>query len=81
MLGVRSPAEYDDSARETIRDGICLIYTYVDPVDPALQEARVGYFDPATGRFTAMTEDERLILSHFAATESYVRNLPDSTYG
>lgn len=71
---------YEKSARVTIHAGICLSYTYTDPSDPSIEEPRIGYFDPSMGRLTALTEDEQIILSHFATSESYVRGLPDSTY-
>lgn len=80
-MGFRSVHDYDLSARATIQHGIGLTYTYYDASGPSSALPRVGYFDPSTGRFTALTEDEQVILSHFAATEGYARNLPDSTYG
>lgn len=43
---------------------------------------RRGYFDPATGRFTATSPDGRRIFTHFIPTagEQYVRDLPHSDY-
>ncbi len=80
-------SDYDASARETIRTGIPFAYLHVDPDDPTIQEPRAGYFDRPTarfpqGRFTALTEDEALILSHYPPRrgEQYVRSLHDSTY-
>ncbi len=53
-------------------------FTYTDLEADA---TRVGFFDPTSGRFTALTDDEAFILTHFRATERYVRGLLDSDYG
>jgi hypothetical protein len=74
-LGTRSEEGYDASARETIRGGVRLLYT-----DPESGDDRVGYFVPDRGWFTALSDDEQLILSHFRATGNYVRHLPDVIY-
>ena len=51
-------------------------FTYVDP---GTDESRVGYFDRETARLTALDLDG-YIHSHFRADESYVAELPRSTY-
>lgn len=68
-------AEYERSALETIRDGIRFEY-----FDPPKNAWRVGFFDSLTRRFTGLSEDERDIVTHFRASESYVRGLVRSTY-
>jgi hypothetical protein len=67
--------DYDNSARETIQDGVRFTYTDIRAGRP-----RVGYFDPPTERFTATTADGRWVLTHYPAEEDYVRDLPDSDY-
>jgi hypothetical protein len=81
-LGISNVADYDASARETIRLGVPFAYTYEDPNIPGISEPRLGYYDRLTNRFTAVTEDEIQLLSHFRPDrgEQYVRDLPDSTY-
>jgi hypothetical protein len=70
-------ADYDASARETIRFGISFTYT-----DPDADVPRVGYYALGTNRFTALNQSQTRILTHFIPDrgESYVRDLPDSTY-
>jgi hypothetical protein len=68
-------ADYEQSSLETIREGLEFSYTDRTSGDP-----RVGYFDPLTEGFTAVTVDGRWIITHYPATEDYVRNLPDSDY-
>jgi hypothetical protein len=67
--------QYDTSARETIRVGTRFTYK-----DRATNEWRVGYFDPATGRFTAVSENGATILTHFPTSEAKVRGFPQSDY-
>jgi hypothetical protein len=74
-LRLRTVAEYERSALETIRAGVRFEY-----FDPPANRWRVGYYDLLAGRFTALDEDELEIETHFAAPESYVRNLVRSTY-
>ena len=74
-LRLRDMAAYDASARQTIAEGRRFTYT-----DLEADELRVGYFDPVIRRFTALTEDEVYILTHFRANEGYVRRLLDSDY-
>ena len=75
VLGVAAEQEYDESARETIRRGVR--YTYRDR---STGSRRVGYFERVTGRFTALTERETRIRSHFRTSERQVRALPESDY-
>jgi hypothetical protein len=75
-LGLRTIEEYDDSARETVAVG-----TYFEYRDLATDEWRVGYYEPATERFTGLTDDEAIIMTHFRCPERYVaRTLRGSTY-
>jgi hypothetical protein len=75
QLGIQTEDDYDASARETIRNGVRLLYT-----DRESGEDRVGYFVPERRRFTALSDDEAIITSHFRASENYVRHLPDVIY-
>ena len=76
LLGVRTIAAYDASARAIIEVG-----TYFEYRDPDTAEPRVGYYEPATRRFTALSDDESTILTHFRCPERYVRDtLEGSTY-
>jgi hypothetical protein len=69
-------SQYDESARQTIEVG-----AYFEYRDPETDEWRVGYYDPVTGRFTALTDDEAEIITHFRCPERYVADtLPGSTY-
>jgi hypothetical protein len=73
---------YDRSARETIEHGARFKYTWEDPQVPGLLLPRVGYYHRSSNRFTALTDDEVFILTHYPPDdgEDYVRNLRDSTY-
>lgn len=76
LLGVRTVAEYDASARETVEFG-----TYFEYRDLESNELRVGYYHPETRRFTGLSDDEAIITTHLRCPESYVRNnLRGSTY-
>jgi pyocin large subunit-like protein len=76
-LGLSTIADYDASARDTIRVGKRFTYrTRLGRKPP------VGYYDPRTNRFTALTRDEAIILTHVPPTTgaAYVRGLPRSSY-
>ena len=75
--GYRTVEEYDQGARETIRVGRPFTYR-----DRTTGEPRLGFYDPATNRFTAVTRDGRRITTHFRPDrgEAYVRGLPESSY-
>jgi hypothetical protein len=75
LLRVRTVAQYDQSARETMDVG-----THFEYRDRETGEWRVGYYDRPTERFVALTEDEEEIVSHFRCDEEYVIGLPRSTY-
>jgi hypothetical protein len=76
LLGVRSIAAYDASARETIEMG-----THFEYRDLNNDEPRVGYYHRDTRRFADLTDDESTILTHYRCPEGYVRNnLRGSTY-
>jgi hypothetical protein len=51
-MDAHSILEYDASARATIRDGTRFTYN-----QPGSGQPRVGYFDSATGLFTALRGD------------------------
>jgi pyocin large subunit-like protein len=72
-----SEAEYDASARETIRIGTT--FTYQDRESDA---ERLGFYHRESNRFTAVTRDGRRIPTHFRPDggESYPRMLYRSTY-
>jgi hypothetical protein len=73
---VQTVEEYDASARETIRVG-----RYFEYRDLRSNGPRVGYYDPQTGRFTALSYDESTLLSHYRCAEHYVaESLVGSTY-
>ena len=67
--------DYDRSARETIARGTRFTYNA-----PGTGEPRVGFFDRATGHFTALTDDEAILLTHYPLSEAKIRALPNSTY-
>jgi hypothetical protein len=73
--GVATEADYERSSLETIREGVEFTYPDRTSGDP-----RVGYFDPLTLCFTAVTTDRQWIITHFPAAEQYVRTRPDSDY-
>lgn len=68
-------AEYEESSVATVQNGIRFTYT-----DPTHGVPRIGYFDPLTGLFTAVTENGRRILTHYPADEEYARELSESNY-
>ena len=74
-LRVTDLAAYDRSARDTIAVGVRFMYR-----DHDSRGERVGYFDRARRRFTALSADESRIINHFCATANYVRHLPESDY-
>ena len=78
---MRSVADYDASARATIRVGKRFTYR-----DPDTGEPRVGYFAMGSGKLTILQQDEAVILSHFIpgaagnTCEAY-RNRPTNGVG
>jgi pyocin large subunit-like protein len=72
-----SEAEYDASARETIRIGTA--FTYQDRESNA---ERLGFYHKDTNRFIGVTRDGRRITTQFKPDrgEAYVRGLARSTY-
>jgi len=74
-LGIRDIQAYMANSLDTVRRGVRFTYE-----DRFTSEPRVGYFDPMTGRFTAVTEDDTQIVNHFRVREGYVRDLPASDY-
>lgn len=69
--------EYEASSVDTIAMGTRFTYTDLGSGAP-----RVGYYDARSNRFTAVTSNERTIVTHFAPSRRarYVEELPDSTY-
>ncbi|MFN8532447.1 MAG: hypothetical protein U0556_02745 [Dehalococcoidia bacterium] len=75
--GYRSQSDYDQGARDTIREGVAFTYR-----DTQSDTPRLGYYQRDGNRFTALTADGRRITTHFRPDrgESYVRGLPGSSY-
>jgi hypothetical protein len=73
-LRVRSIAEYDASAQETIVLGVRFSY-----VDTPTRRRRIGYFHRDSSRFVVTTPEGRIV-THFRADEAYVAGLELSTY-
>jgi pyocin large subunit-like protein len=69
--------EYEESAIETAVSGVR--FTYHDPKNG---DPRVGCYEKATNRFTALTDDGLYIVTHFPPDrgEQYCRSLPATTY-
>ncbi len=80
-VGAQTPVDYEESARETVRQGQRqgTRFTYEDIQS---SQQRVGYFDRLTGQLTALTESERRIVTHFVPTrgEQYCRTRQYPTY-
>jgi hypothetical protein len=74
-LRLRTLAGYDESAKNTIEVGTRFNYR-----DRQTGEWRIGYYDRTTERFTAVSDDEQNIVSHFRCPEWYVAELPRSDY-
>lgn len=68
-------SEYNESAWQTIETGTRFTYR-----DRGSRERRVGYYERATRRFVALTEDELLMLTHFPMNEADVLALLESNY-
>lgn len=75
QLGLATVLDYEQSSIVTIVNG--KRFTYDESGTP-----RVGYFDRRTGRLTVVSDDERVIITHFAPSggERYCRNRSQSTY-
>ena len=65
LLGVATVADYDASAQATIEAG-----AYFEYLEPRTGDWRGGYYDRATGRFTAMNESDEIV-THFRCPERY----------
>jgi hypothetical protein len=74
-LNVYTVSDYNASALDTIRVG----RRFTDEQGRAAHP-RIGYFDQPTGRFTALTADGMIILTHFRCSEHYIRTRRHSTY-
>jgi hypothetical protein len=72
---IATEEDYERSSLETVQEGVEFNYSDRTSGDP-----RVGYFDPLTECFTAVTFDRQWIITHYPTTEDYVRSLPDSNY-
>ena len=75
-MGLDNIDAYDASARATIARGTIFGYE-----DEETGEWRVGYYDREAGLFTAVSDDDRYIVTHYPSDEDYVLDLTDSTYG
>ena len=75
-MGFETTEAYDASARATIARGTIFGYE-----DDETGEWRVGYYDRLAGLFTAVSDDDRYIVTHYPCDEDYVLDLTDSTYG
>ena len=67
-VGARTVEEYDASARAVVARAD-MIFSYEDPTTGLL---RVGCYDVQTGLFTALSDDDHWIVSHFATDDDYV---------
>lgn len=74
-LPLTDVAAYEQSAHETIRDGVRFTST-----DDSTRRPRIGYFQPSSGRFVVVSSDDRVIISHFRADDDYPYTLVDSDY-
>lgn len=75
-VGARTLEAYEASSKDVVERGTLFEYEY-GPTG----ERRLGYYDRDTRRFTAVTEDDRWIKTHFRCPEYYVRDiLTGSTY-
>ena len=70
-VGARTVEEYDASARIVV-ERADIIFAYEDPTTHL---PRVGCYDSETGLFTALSDDDRWIVSHFRPHPDYIRNL------
>ena len=77
-VGASSVREYDLSARETIANGRRFTYR-----DRSSNAPRVGYWDEATGLFTAtgQTRQSPAVFSHYDVTWEELRQLPGFSNG
>jgi hypothetical protein len=72
QVGARNAKQYDLSARITIKHGRQFKYR-----DPTTNEPRVGYWDPATGHFTATSpKGKTTILTHFPVDWAKIKSWP-----
>ena len=62
-VGARTVEEYDASARAVVARAD-MIFSYEDPTTGLI---RVGSYESETGLFTALSHDDRWIVSHFQA--------------
>lgn len=73
-VGARTIAEYDSSARTTMRFGT--IFSYEDRKTGL---TRVGVYHRETALFTVVSDDDRIV-NHFRCDEEYIMDLPENTY-
>ena len=74
-LWVRTVEQYHQSALDVVEIG-----TYFEFIDDESGEPRVGYYDRWTERLTVLSDDERVIHTHFHCPERYVESRRGSTY-
>ena len=73
QIGASNLREYDISARLTIQNGRRFSYR-----DPTTNDPRIGYWNSATGLFTATSQTRRqpVILTHFPLSWQKIRKFP-----
>lgn len=75
-LGTRTVDAYKRSSIATITGGQRFTFT-----DRKTLKPRIGFYNQNNGKFTAVTEDEKEIVSHFLPKDKrYPYKLLDSTY-
>ena len=71
-VGARSVEEYNASAHAVIENDDADTFLYRG-IDTDLD--RIGLYDPLTGLFTALTEEQEWIVTHYRTDPEYIRGL------
>ncbi len=68
-VGASSVEDYDASAHAVLVSPTSHEFTYRDRTT---DELRVGVYDPVSGMFTALSDDDRWIHSHMRTSQTYI---------
>ncbi len=71
-VGTSTAEQYDASARALLVHPNSIDFRYVDRTTDL---TRVGVYDPQSGLFTVLSDDDRWIINHLRVSQSYIYGL------